>query len=187
MNASRWRDEPMCSSRAVLLGALIQLLCRLPRLSTWAWPGPCAAGDSARPAQGRMVWILGRPHSATRDRRSTGALAAISPASRRGAVNRIAPGIERLARETPPYSCHRDYAPGPSKAGVGAPQPAAPPVTQPRLVRQACLWKGKAREVRLRSSRCLCGRAVGVGPPRPRSCPGSRLLMAQPAHPWGVK
>ena len=91
MNASRWRDEPMCSSRAVLLGALIQLLCRLPRLSTWAWPGPCAAGDSARPAQGRMVWILGRPHSATRDRRSTGALAAISPASRRGAVNRIAP------------------------------------------------------------------------------------------------
>ena len=88
MNAPRWRDEPMCSSRAALLGALIQLLCRLPRLSTWAWPGPCAAGDSARPAQGRMVWILGRPHSATRDRRSTGALAAISPASRRGAVNR---------------------------------------------------------------------------------------------------
>ena len=150
MNASRWRDEPMCSSRAVLLGALIQLLCRLPRLSTWAWPGPCAAGDSARPAQGRMVWILGRPHSATRDRRSTGALAAISPASCRGAVNRIAPGIERLARETPPYSCHRDYAPGPSKAGVGAPQPTAPPVTQPRLVRQGCLG-------RVKPARCVYG------------------------------
>jgi len=32
MNAPRWQDEPMCSDRAALLGALIQLLCRLPRL-----------------------------------------------------------------------------------------------------------------------------------------------------------
>ena len=104
----------------------------------------------------------------------------------RSGQNRIAPGIERLARETPPYSCHRDYAPGPSKAGVGAPQPAAPPVTQLTSGDAKQSWKGKAREVHLRSSRCLCGRAVGVGPPRPRSCPGSRLLMAQPAH-LGVK
>ena len=144
MNAARWRDEPMCSSRAVLLGALIQLFCRLPRLSTWAWPGPCAAGDSTRPAQGRMVWVLGRSHSAAWGRASTGALAAISPSSRRAAVNRTAPGIERLARETPPYSCHRDYAPCPPKAGIGAPQPAAPLVTQPRLARWACLGRVKA-------------------------------------------
>ena len=53
-----------------------------------------------------MVWILGRPHSATRDRRSTGASAAISPSSRRGelAGPRAASSASRERRRPTPVS-----------------------------------------------------------------------------------